>query len=129
MSQITKIPNMILFIAKRLCEGPDNKSMPAQQILDELKIEYDKKDGFPTDFEYKAKVWRVFYKRGIIMNILLFIVLTIIFSYATIRTVLTVILVLIKKLLNFLRKLYFRIIGVKKQEESTGEGALGGETL
>ena len=87
-SQITfflsklKIPNMILFIAKRLCEEG-----PAEQILDEFKIEYDKKDGFPTDFEYKAKVWRAFYKRGIIMNILLFIVLAIIFSYACIGSV------------------------------------------
>jgi hypothetical protein len=118
--QIRKIPNIILFVCKLISEAEDGSADEmAKKIAEKINIELEKKDCFPTDHAYRTKVWNEFCARGIMMNSLLFIILSFICGYAFATVIVSLIYKIFKKIANFLKSFFVR--QVKEHSEETSQ--------
>lgn len=105
---IRKIPNVILFVCKLISEGDGSSDQLAKKIAEKINIELEKKDCFPTDHAYKTMIWNEFCERGIMMNVVLFLILSIIFGYVIARLIVKLTYKLFLKVAYFLKTLFVR---------------------
>ena len=114
---ITKIPNIFYFVSKMISEDQSSSEELAKKIVDSFKLEMEKKDAFPIDVSYRQQFWREFYERGVMMNLLIFVILTMIFGYAITGGIVSFVYNRLKRVAFFLKTV---LIDEDSDEESYG---------